>query len=30
LKKAGFYAEWRGKYGEEAWHLLEKATGQLG
>jgi tripartite ATP-independent transporter DctP family solute receptor len=30
LKKAGFYAEWRAKYGEEAWSLLEKATGQLG
>lgn len=30
LKKAGFYAEWKGKYGEEAWSLLEKATGQLG
>lgn len=25
--KAGFYAEWRGKYGEEAWGLLEEATG---
>ena len=30
LRKAGFYAEWRGKYGEEAWSLLEKAVGQLG
>jgi tripartite ATP-independent transporter DctP family solute receptor len=30
LKKAGFYAEWKGKYGEEAWSLLEKATGKLG
>jgi len=30
LKKAGFYAEWKGRYGEEAWSLLEKATGQLG
>jgi TRAP-type C4-dicarboxylate transport system substrate-binding protein len=30
LKKAGFYAEWKGKYGEEAWSLLEKAAGQLG
>ena len=30
LKKAGYYAEWKGKYGEEAWSLLEKAAGQLG
>jgi TRAP-type C4-dicarboxylate transport system substrate-binding protein len=30
LKKAGFYAEWKAKYGEEAWTLLEKATGKLG
>jgi TRAP-type transport system periplasmic protein len=30
LKKAGFYAEWKAKYGEESWALLEKAAGQLG
>jgi TRAP-type transport system periplasmic protein len=30
LKKSGFYAEWKAKYGEEAWSLLEKAVGQLG
>ena len=30
LKKAGFYAEWKAKYGEEAWALLEKAAGRLG
>ena len=30
LKKAGFYADWKAKYGEEAWALLEKAAGQLG
>jgi tripartite ATP-independent transporter DctP family solute receptor len=30
LVKAGFYAEWRKKYGEEAWALLEKYTGKLG
>ena len=30
LRKAGFYTEWRGRYGEEAWALLEKATGGLG
>jgi TRAP-type C4-dicarboxylate transport system substrate-binding protein len=29
LKKAGFYAEWRGKYGNEPWALLEKYTGSL-
>lgn len=29
LAKAGFYADWRAKYGEEAWALLEKAVGKL-
>ena len=29
LKKAGFYNEWKGKYGDEAWGLLEQATGRL-
>ena len=29
LRKAGFYAEWKGKYGAEAWSLLEKASGTL-
>ncbi|GGF27651.1 ABC transporter substrate-binding protein [Aliidongia dinghuensis] len=29
LKKAGFYAEWKQKYGEEAWALLEKNVGSL-
>lgn len=29
LKKAGFYTEWRGKYGAEAWSLLEKYAGGL-
>jgi TRAP-type transport system periplasmic protein len=29
LKAAGFYAEWKGKYGEQAWALLEKVTGGL-
>ncbi|MEO8938387.1 MAG: TRAP transporter substrate-binding protein [Burkholderiaceae bacterium] len=29
LRKAGFYAEWKGKYGAEAWGLLEKASGSL-
>jgi TRAP-type transport system periplasmic protein len=30
LVKAGFYNEWRQKYGDEAWALLEKHTGKLG
>jgi tripartite ATP-independent transporter DctP family solute receptor len=29
LKEAGFYEEWKGKYGGEAWALLEKYTGKL-
>ena len=29
LRKAGFYAEWKGKYGEEAWAILEKSVGKL-
>lgn len=29
LRKAGFYTEWKGRYGEEAWSLLEKVTGKL-
>ncbi|HEX2725874.1 MAG TPA: TRAP transporter substrate-binding protein [Beijerinckiaceae bacterium] len=29
LRKAGFYAEWKGKYGDEAWAILEKFTGKL-
>ena len=29
LKKAGFYTEWRNKYGQEAWGLLEKYAGGL-
>ena len=27
LRKAGFYAEWKGKYGDEAWAILEKSVG---
>lgn len=27
LKEGGFYAEWKGKYGEEAWAILEEAVG---
>jgi TRAP-type transport system periplasmic protein len=29
LKSAGFYAEWKGKFGEQAWSLLEKSVGKL-
>ena len=29
LRKAGFYAEWKGKFGDKAWGLLEKSVGQL-
>src|ERR1700730_4913231 len=29
LRKANFYAEWKGKFGDEAWQLLEESTGKL-
>ena len=29
LRSAGFYSEWKSKYGEQAWSLLEKAAGKL-
>lgn len=29
LRKAGFYSEWKSKYGNEAWALLENAVGKL-
>ena len=29
LKKSGFYAEWKKKYGAEAWAIPEKYTGKL-
>ena len=29
LQKAGFYKEWRGKYGEDAFAILEKGVGKL-
>jgi TRAP-type transport system periplasmic protein len=29
LKTAGFYADWKGKFGAEPWALLEKYTGPL-
>lgn len=30
LKSAGFYAEWKGKFGDAAWSLLESSVGSLG
>ena len=27
LADGGFYAEWKGKYGDDAWAILEKAVG---
>ncbi|TDH58934.1 TRAP transporter substrate-binding protein [Dankookia rubra] len=29
LKKAGFYAQWKQRYGAEAWGILEQSTGAL-
>ena len=29
LKTAGFYAEWKKKYGEQAWAILESEVGTL-
>jgi TRAP-type C4-dicarboxylate transport system substrate-binding protein len=30
LKAAGFYKDWRAKFGPKAWDRLEKTTGALG
>ncbi|MDE2394116.1 MAG: TRAP transporter substrate-binding protein [Burkholderiales bacterium] len=30
MRKAGFYDEWKHKYGDEAWALLERSAGKLG
>ena len=30
LKPTTFYADWKKKYGDEAWAMLEKVSGQLG
>ena len=30
LRKAGFYAEWKGKFGDEAWAILEEYGRQAG
>jgi len=29
LKKAGFYSQWKQRYGDEAWGILEQSTGAL-
>ncbi len=29
LREAGFYGEWKGKFGDEAWAILERYTGKL-
>ncbi|WP_158745461.1 TRAP transporter substrate-binding protein [Acidisphaera sp. L21] len=29
LRKAGFYAEWKGKFGDQAWSTLESTVGTL-
>ena len=29
MKKAGFYADWKVKFGDEAWAILERNTGKL-
>jgi tripartite ATP-independent transporter DctP family solute receptor len=29
LRKSGFYAEWKAKFGEQAWSALESVTGTL-
>ena len=29
LGKTNFYKEWKGKFGDEAWAHLEKASGKL-
>jgi len=29
LKDAGFYAEWRKTFGEDAWKILERYSGAL-
>jgi tripartite ATP-independent transporter DctP family solute receptor len=29
LKEAGFYGDWKGRFGDEAWDLLEQSVGKL-
>ena len=30
LAKTSFYKDWRGKFGEEAWGLLQRYAGDIG
>ena len=30
LRKSGFYKNWQGKFGDEAWKLLQDSVGSLG
>jgi tripartite ATP-independent transporter DctP family solute receptor len=30
LRSGGYYTEWKSKFGEEAWSILERAAGKLG
>lgn len=30
LRSAGYYEEWKGKFGDEAWATLERSVGKLG
>jgi tripartite ATP-independent transporter DctP family solute receptor len=29
LRETGFYAEWKGKFGDQAWDILERSVGKL-
>jgi TRAP-type C4-dicarboxylate transport system substrate-binding protein len=29
LRDSGFYADWKGRFGDQAWGLLEDAVGKL-
>ena len=29
LRESGFYGEWKGRFGDEAWALLEQTVGKL-
>ena len=29
LRESGFYGEWKGRFGDEAWGLLEQSVGKL-
>ena len=29
LRESGFYGEWKGRFGDQAWGLLEQTVGKL-